>query len=82
MRRPMARLATMLPMLPAPIRPSVLPVTSTPMKPFLGHWPACVCSLAAGISRASAKISAMACSAVVIELPKGVFITTTPLALA
>jgi hypothetical protein len=36
--------------------------------------------LASGIWRASANISAMACSAVVIELPNGVFITTTPLA--
>ena len=34
------------------------------------------------IGRASANISAMACSAVVIELPNGVFITTTPLPLA
>ena len=37
---------------------------------------------AAGMWRASANISAMACSAVVIELPKGVFITITPLAVA
>ena len=34
------------------------------------------------MSRASANISAMACSAVVTELPKGVFITMTPRAVA
>ncbi len=48
------------------------------MKPFFGHSPAWVWALASGSWRASAKISAMACSAVVIELPNGVFITTTP----
>ena len=80
MRRPSARLATIEPIFPAPIRPSVLPVTSTPMKPFLGHRPACVWAFASGNWRASANIKAMACSAVVIELPNGVFITTTPLA--
>jgi hypothetical protein len=37
---------------------------------------------ASGIWRASAKIIAMACSAVVIELPNGVFITMMPLRLA
>ena len=78
--RPKARLATILPILPAPIKPRVLPVSSTPMKSFLGHLPACVCAFASGIWRASANISATACSAVVIELPKGVFITTTPFA--
>ena len=66
-------------MLPQPMMPSVLPVISTPMKRFFSHLPACVEASAAGISRASANIMAMACSAVVIELPKGVFITITPL---
>ena len=80
MRRPIARLATIAPILPAPIRPSVLPVTSTPMKRFFSHLPAWVEASASGNWRASAKISAIACSAVVIELPNGVFITTTPLA--
>ena len=79
---PSARSATIEPMLPAPISPSVLPVTSTPMKRFFSHLPACVEASASGSWRASANISAMACSAVVIELPNGVFITTTPLALA
>jgi len=36
-------------------------------------------ALAAGSWRATANISAMACSAVVIELPNGVFITMMPL---
>ena len=52
------------------------------MKRFFSHLPAWVERSAAGSSRASASISAMACSAVVIELPKGVFITTTPRAVA
>ena len=46
------------------------------------HLPAWVEALAAGICRAQAIIIDMACSAVVIELPNGVFITTTPLAVA
>ena len=78
--RPRARSATMEPILPAPIRPSVLEVSSTPMKRFFSHLPACVDASASGSWRASANISAIACSAVVIELPKGVFMTTTPLA--
>ena len=80
--RPMARSATIEPMLPQPIRPSVLPVSSTPMKRFFSHLPAWVEASACGIWRASANIMAMACSAVVIELPNGVFITTTPFAVA
>ena len=81
--RPRARSATMLPMLPAPIKPSTLPVISTPMKRFFSHLPAWVEALAAGRSRASASISEnLVCSAVVMELPKGVFITITPAAVA
>ena len=67
-------------MLPPPIRPSVLPVISTPMNRDFSHLPARVEASAAGICRATANIIAMACSAVVIELPKGVFITTIPFA--
>jgi len=70
----------MEPILPAPISPSTLPVISTPMKRFFSHLPAWVEALAAGSSRASANISEMACSAVVMELPNGVFITITPAA--
>ncbi len=62
--------------------PSVLPVISTPMKRFFSHLPACVEESAWGIWRASASIRLMACSAVVIELPNGVFITMMPLAVA
>jgi hypothetical protein len=75
---PWARLATTAPILPAPISPRVLPVISTPRNRFFSHLPAWVDALAAGRSRASASIRAMACSAVVIELPNGVFITTMP----
>ena len=78
--RPIARSATTEPMLPQPIRPRVLPVSSVPMKRDFSHLPAWVEASAAGIWRAQANIIAMACSAVVIELPKGVFITTMPLA--
>ena len=46
------------------------------------HLPAWVEALAWGICRASAIIMAMACSAVVMELPNGVFITTMPRAVA
>ena len=65
-------------MLPQPITPSVLPVISTPMNFDFSHLPAWVEASAAGIWRATANIIAMACSAVVIELPNGVFITMTP----
>ena len=79
---PMARSAASDPILPQPMTPSVLLVTSTPMKRFFSHLPARVEASASGIWRASAIIMAMACSAVVMELPKGVFITMMPLAVA
>ncbi len=59
-----------------------MPVISTPMNFDFSHLPAWVEASASGIWRATANIIAMACSAVVIELPKGVFITTTPFVLA
>ncbi len=59
-----------------------MPDSSTPMKRFFSHLPALVDALASGIWRASANIMAMACSAVVMALPYGVFITTTPRAVA
>src|SRR5689334_18432263 len=80
MRSPSARSATIEPILPHPTMPSVLPVISTPMKRFFSHLPAWVDASACGISRASASIRVIACSAVVIELPNGVFITMMPLA--
>ena len=52
------------------------------MNLFFSHLPARVEVSASGICRASASISEMACSAVVIELPNGVFITITPRAVA
>ena len=69
-------------MFPQPMMPSTLPVISTPMKRFFSHLPACVDWSAAGICRAQANSIAMACSAVVMELPKGVFITMMPFAVA
>ena len=51
-------------------------------KLFFSHLPAWVEASASGICRASANISVMACSAVVIELPNGVFITMMPRAVA
>ena len=59
-------------------RGRIFDVSSTPMKSFFGHLPAWVPALASGIWRASANIIAIACSAVVMLLPKGVFITMTP----
>ena len=82
MRSPWARSATIEPILPQPMTPSVLLVISTPMKRFFSHLPAWVEASACGICRASASISVIACSAVVIELPNGVFITMMPLAVA
>ena len=72
----------MAPILPQPTMPSVFPVSSTPMNLDFSHLPAWVEAFASGICRATANIMAMACSAVVIELPNGVFITITPLRLA
>ena len=79
---PMARSATIEPILPQPMMPSTLPVTSTPMKRFFSHLPARVEASASGIWRASDSMSEMACSAVVMELPKGVFITMMPFLVA
>ena len=78
----MARSATMEPMLPQPITPSVLAYSSTPRNFDFSHLPPWVERSASGIWRASAIISEMACSAVVMELPNGVFMTMTPLAVA
>ena len=78
MRKPWARSATIEPTLPQPMMPRVLAVSSTPMKRDFSHFPAWVERSAAGSWRASAKIRPKVCSAVVIALPKGVFITTTP----
>ena len=79
---PKARSATKAPTLPQPIIPSVLPVSSTPIKRDFSHLPDWVELSACGISRTSAIIIAMVCSAVVIELPIGAFITMTPCCVA
>ena len=78
----MARSATIEPILPQPMTPSVLPKISTPRNLFFSHLPARVEASASGICRASASISVIACSAVVIELPNGVFMTMMPRAVA
>src|SRR5262245_30278450 len=57
MRRPWPRSATIEPILPQPMTPSVLPVISTPMKRFFSHLPAWVEASACGIRRASPSIS-------------------------
>ena len=46
--RPTPRVATIEPILPQPMTPSVLPVISTPMKRFFSHLPAWVEALASG----------------------------------
>ena len=67
-----------LEILPAPTKPSILFVNSTPINLDFSHLPAWVEVEASGICLATANIIAIACSAVVIILPKGVFITITP----
>ena len=78
----MARSATIEPILPQPMTPSVFEKISTPRNLFFSHLPARVDASASGICRASDSISVMACSAVVIELPNGVFMTMMPRAVA
>ena len=78
----MARSATIEPILPQPMTPSVFEKISTPRNLFFSHFPARVDASASGICRASDSISVMACSAVVIELPNGVFMTMMPRAVA
>ena len=69
-------------MLPQPMTPSVFPSSSTPVNRDFSHFPARVDALAFGICLAIAIIIAMACSAVVIAFPNGVFITMTPFLVA
>jgi hypothetical protein len=75
-------LATIEPILPQPMMPKVFDASSTPTKRDFSHLPARVDRSAAGSWRARAIIMAMLCSAVVTELPKGVFMTTTPASVA
>ena len=66
---PSARPATIAPILPQPMTPSVFPNSSTPRKRDFSHLPAWVDRSAIGIWRANANIIAIVCSAAVIELP-------------
>ena len=69
----------MEPIFPTPTNPKVLPVNSCPINLDFSHFPFCVDWSAAEICLEAAKIIANVCSAVVIALPWGVFITTIPL---
>ena len=76
--RPWARSATMRPMLPSPITPSVLPMISTPLNLVFSHLPPFIEAVACGMWRASDMRRQSACSAVVTALPLGAFSTMTP----
>ena len=78
----MALSATIDPILPHPIIPNILEYNSVPVYLDFSHFPKCVEVLAIGIFLARDIIKAIVCSAVVIELPNGVFITIVPLAVA
>ena len=65
-------------MLPTPRMPSVLPVISVPSYFFFSHSPRLMEAVAWGIFLARAIIMETACSAVVMVLPPGVFMTTMP----
>src|SRR3989304_1213611 len=80
--RPCALLTTTLPMLPTPSTPSVLPVISGPSNFCFSHSPFLIEAVAWGIFLARATSMAMACSAVVMVLPPGVFMTTMPFLVA
>ena len=69
-------------MLPQPIIPRFFPVTSVPFIDDFSHFPSCVVLSAKGICLAVERIKVIACSAVVIEFPNGVFITIFPLSVA
>src|SRR5262249_48400554 len=77
-----ARFTTSRPMLPSPTMPSALPRSSFPIIFFFSHLPARVEELAWGMCRAIASIRARVCSATEIALPPGVFMTSTPAAVA
>ena len=80
--RPLALSATIEPILPQPIIPSILEYNSIPVYFDFSHFPRCVEVFALGIFLARDIIKAIVCSAVVIELPYGVFITIVPFAVA
>ena len=69
-------------MFPIPTTPSTLPRSSLPRNFFFSHLPASVETVAAGIMRARPSMRAKVCSATETALPPGVFITSTPAAVA
>ena len=73
-----ARTATAHPMRPRPMIPRVLRCNSAPMKRFRSHFAAFTLLFACGTLRARATSKAIVCSAVVIVLPSGAFMTTMP----
>ena len=77
-----ARCATSWPMRPRPATPSVLPRSSVPRNFFFSHLPSFIARSAAGTDRASASISAQACSATLMLLAPGALTTRMPRALA
>ena len=77
-----ARDATSWPMRPRPMTPRVLPRSSAPVSRFLSHTPFFIAASAAGTARASASMSAIACSATLTLFAPGEFITTMPRAVA
>ena len=62
--------------------PSVLPRSSVPRNRFFSHLPSFIARSAAGTLRASASISAQACSATLMLLAPGALTTRMPRALA
>ena len=72
----------MAPIFPQPMTPRVFPVISTPINFDFSQRLFFVDVSACGICLASDIIKVIACSAVVTELPNGVFITITPFVVA
>ena len=70
--------ATLEPILPNPMIPSVFSKSSTPMNSFGAHFLFFNAKLACGMFRERAIIKAIVCSAVVIILPSGAFMTMIP----
>src|SRR5262249_15252419 len=77
-----ARCATSWPMRPRPAMPSVLPRNSVPRNRFFSHFADFIARSAAGTDRASASISAQACSATLMLLAPGALTTRMPRLLA
>ena len=77
-----ARCATAWPMRPKPTTPSVLSRSSAPIRLFFSQRCCFIAASAVATERASASISAIACSATLMLLPPGALVTTMPRALA